>query len=77
MRRIVVDASLPEKILQLTEPAELCDANGNVIGRYFPDLTSFDRIEPPISNAELRRRSEQEPGGRPLADILADLERRG
>jgi hypothetical protein len=50
----------------------LTDSTGAVIGQFVPG----DPIgsEPPITEEELQRREQQE--GRPLADILADLEKR-
>jgi hypothetical protein len=76
MKRVTVDASLPEMLPFIPEPVELCDARGHVLGVYTPDPTAFENLDPGISEDELARR-EAEPGGRQLAEILADLERRG
>ena len=76
MKRMTVDASLPEMLPFIPEPVELCDASGQVLGIYTPDPAAFDNLDPGISQDELARR-EAEPGGRRLADILSDLERRG
>jgi hypothetical protein len=76
MSRLVVDALLPEKLRVATEPVELVDASGRVLGTYFPELetTKWENLEPQLSPEELERRR-REPGGRKLSDILADLEK--
>jgi hypothetical protein len=76
MRRIVVDASLSKILPNIPDAVELCDADGNVIGVYTPDPSHFENLEPEMSEEELCRR-EAEPGGRSLAAIMADLEKRG
>lgn len=73
MERIVVDSELPSKLPAVMRPVELCDPAGRILGTYTPEL---DDVEPPIAEEELRRR-ENEPGGRSLREILADLENRG
>jgi hypothetical protein len=76
MSRITIDASLPDKLLALTHPVELCDARGQVVGRFTPVLAGrFEGVEPQISEEEIQRRK-QEGGGRKLAEIMADLEKR-
>jgi hypothetical protein len=76
VKRIVVDQSFPDKLAGIAGPVELCDAAGHVFGVYTPNPDAFDNYEPPLSEEEARR-LEAEPGGRPLADILADWGRRG
>ena len=56
MSRVVVDATLHEKLLNICYPVELVDAQGNVLGRYTPDLSQFD-FGPEISEEELDRRA--------------------
>jgi hypothetical protein len=77
MSRIVIDATLPEKLLTLVQPVELCDGGGRVVGRFVPivDATRFAELRPQISEKEIARRK-CEGGGRTLAKILADLEKR-
>jgi len=67
-------ASLPEKLLTLTHAVDLCDAQGHVVGRYTP-TGRFAGMEPKVSDDELDRR-ERQGGGRTLAEIVADLEKR-
>lgn len=78
MGRLVVDASFQAKLQNLKEQVELCDEQGRVLGRFLPfaDLASYTDLEPQVSEEELDRR-EREEGGRSLAEILADLEKRG
>jgi hypothetical protein len=77
MTRIIVDGSLGSKLGNLAEPVELCDPYGRVLGRFTPtfDPSLYERLEPQISEEELIRR-EQGGGGRTLAEIVADLEKR-
>ena len=73
MPRIVLDAATLQQLHQVRGIAELVDPAGNVVGRFIP--ASARGPEPTISEAELDRRH-RAGGGRPLADILADLEKR-
>jgi hypothetical protein len=77
MNRVVVDPTTVEKLRCVFDQSELCDAAGNVLGRFLPVLrgTEFSSMKPQISEEEIQRRL-HEGGGRPLADILADLEAR-
>ena len=77
MNRIVVDESVKTQFLRALEPCEVVDAAGNKLGYFMRELDSslYEGLEPPFSEEELRRADEEE-GGRPLADILADLEGR-
>jgi hypothetical protein len=78
MERIVVDQNLPAKLADILHPVELCDGEGRVLGRFTPVLDPIDICdsEPQLSEEEWRRR-EEEPGGRSLREILADLEAKG
>ncbi len=72
MIRVVVDPAALTHILNKSQLVELCDASGQVIGHFIP--VGGTSILPTISDPELDRR-QQARGGRPLADILADLEK--
>lgn len=74
MTRITLDAELRGKLLNLSEPLDLCDESGQVVGRLLPVTTAPPPgyREPPLSEEEWRRR-EQEPGYR-LDEVLARLE---
>ena len=74
MTRVLIDANLPAKLLQLTEAMELCDESGRVVSRVFPvmDLSKYEPWEPPISEEELQRR-EQSDEWYSTEEVLAHL----
>ncbi|HZT82257.1 MAG TPA: hypothetical protein VFA26_18665 [Gemmataceae bacterium] len=57
MTRILVDETLRNKFNNLTEPLELCDDSGRLLGQFVPafDPSEWERWEPEISEEELRR----------------------
>jgi len=71
--------TIPEAILSQIKPGEqaveVCDATGRTIGYFAPLATPGDyrNTRPAVSDDELDSRS-RAGGGRPLADILRDLE---
>ena len=71
MNRIVVDDSVKAKFLRAEEPCEVVDAAGNKLGNFTPQYVGY---ECPLSNEELDE-IERKGGGRPLKDILRDLEK--
>jgi hypothetical protein len=73
MTQLILDASALIILPKLTESVELLDESGKTIGHFHP---APRRVEPRVSEEELRRRMQQR-GGRPLADIRADLEAKG
>jgi hypothetical protein len=73
MDKIIVDPATAQKLRQVQCSARLTDQDGNVIGDFF--AMSPAPKEPPITEEEIQRRI-QKGGGRKLADILADLEKR-
>lgn len=76
MTRVTLNHDSVSKLRWLAEPVEICDESGAVIGIYAPvaDHSLYQGEESPASDAELRQ-SELDPG-RPLAEILNDLEER-
>ena len=68
---VVLDQQATERLQAVTDRVEVRDANGRFLGLFTP----FSALIPPMSREELDRRA-AEPGGRPLADILRDLESR-
>jgi len=72
MAKVVLDASTLAK-LGGTERIAVYDEAGRCVGYYEPIPESAH--DPKISEEELDRRH-RAGGGRPLADILADLEKR-
>ena len=77
MTRLILDQATLETLNGLKQAAELCDESGRTIGYFRPavDRSLYDRVQSPISEEELQRR-ERELGGRTLAEILADLEKK-
>jgi hypothetical protein len=72
MIRIIVDEAVKSQLLRAGEPCELVDAAGNKLGFFTREYVGY---ECPLSDTELDQ-IEREGGGRPLTDILADLEGR-
>jgi hypothetical protein len=63
MVQVVVDPVLVTKLQGFTQPVELCDGSGNVLGQFTPAAASpVPRYPepPPLSEEEIQRR-EQEP----------------
>ncbi|MCG8584708.1 MAG: hypothetical protein MI757_08365 [Pirellulales bacterium] len=77
MVRVTIDDVLRSKLGNLDSPFEFCDESGRVVGHFIPeqDRSIYDGVECPVSNEELERIFREEPG-RPLDDILKDLETR-
>ena len=62
--------SLKEQLLHAEDTCEIVDAAGNKLGRFTPEYVGY---ECPLSDEELDQ-IERRGGGRPLKDILRDLE---
>jgi hypothetical protein len=75
MTRIVLDADLRRKLLDLSRPLELCDESGVVLARVLPnpDPTLFEGLEPSISDEELQRRRSDKGRTYSTAEVLAHL----
>lgn len=74
MTRITIDAATWAKLVAVREIAQLCDEKGRMVGVFHPgpprDADGNAII--PVTEAEIQEASNQ-PGGRPLKDILNDL----
>jgi hypothetical protein len=77
MTRLTVDNSMRAKLASSKEPLELCDEAGHVLGFFHPVAleSDYENYEPPITEEEIARLARQR-GGRKLAEIMADLEKR-
>lgn len=77
MNRVIVDPATLVRLRDVQNTLELCDDFGQVVGHFVPVVAPSERagLEPRVSEEELDRR-ERVGGGRPLADILTDLEKR-
>ena len=75
MTRVTVDATLRDKLRGLSQPLELCDESGQVLGRLFPvvDLSNYEPWEPPMPEEELRRRELANEKRYSTAELLAYL----
>lgn len=74
MKRIMLDAAALAEFPE-DEIVEICDESGRVIGRFRPAVYDDPAAQPQISEEEMQRRA-REGGGRTLAEIMADWEKR-
>lgn len=73
---VVVKGVLKETLAAADAPLEVCDSSGRVLGYYSPaSADPLPVFEMSITPEEVARRLAAG-GGRPLADILRDLEAR-
>jgi hypothetical protein len=77
MTRIVVNETLLSQLHNLTEPLELYDQRGRLLGRVFPapEQGDYEQVEPPISEEELQRREQSGEKRYTTAEVLAYLEK--
>ena len=75
MTRIVLDDIMLEKLNYLTEPLELCDESGHVLGSLLPAPKSVqvEQTGPRISMEELQRRRLAKNNTRSTEEVLAYL----
>ena len=76
MTQIILDASVSSKLNDLTQPVELCDPSGRVLGRFVPliDMTDWEPLSPDVSEEELERRVRSNEKRYTTAEVLAHLE---
>lgn len=57
MNQIVIDNEMKSRLGDFTEPVEICDATGNVLGRLIPtsDGSADKPYEPKFTEEELQR----------------------
>ncbi len=72
MTKLTVDPDLRAKLGDFQDLVEICDENGQVVGFFHP--VSQNKTGSPISDEEIEV-ARQQRTGRPLADIMADLDR--
>jgi hypothetical protein len=77
MTRVLLDATLRSKLHNLSQPLELCDDSGRVVGRVFPtpDLSQCEPREPQVTEEELDRREQANEQRYTTAEVLAHLEK--
>jgi len=76
MKKVSLDPTVLAQLRELKEQVVLCDESGHAVGYFQPvaDPALYQEVQVPVSEEELRR-IEANLTGRPLADILADLEK--
>jgi hypothetical protein len=72
MSQIMLDAALAQHLKTSQGPLDLCGPGGELLGQFTP--APKPKIKVPFTEEAIKR-SKQKPGGRPLADILSDLEK--
>ena len=77
MTRIFVDAATQARLGGLEEFLEFCDESGRVLGRFAPSGKPVpdQKLEPQISEEEIRRREKSTERRWTTAEVLAHLER--
>ena len=73
MTRLILDASALDLLTKVNDMVEIVDESGKTVGYFQP--APRQEIRSPFSREELEQRRLQRTG-RPLADILRDLEAR-
>lgn len=76
MSLVFVDGELKETLGAADRPVQVCTPQGKVLGYFTPTKSVPIDLDPGIGGEEIRRRMADHTG-RPLADILRDLEARG
>lgn len=76
MPELTLDPTTSNLLRQFKEPIELRDSRGLPLGTFTPvdDKRLYREIEIPFTTDELKKFA-SEPGGRTLAEIMADLEK--
>lgn len=84
MTSITIDAATAAKLASASEPVQLCDEAGNVLGWYDPKpigrTTSIDEVvaKCPTPPEEIQRRVREEVDlARPLKDVWPEIEALG
>jgi hypothetical protein len=75
MPMLIVPDPFTSKLAAADGPVELVAADGRRLGYFSPGPPKQYRLDPPGTPEEWEREF-QAGGGRPLADILRDLEKR-
>jgi hypothetical protein len=75
MTKVILDEALRSKLHNLSEPLELCDEAGHVLGHLYPeyDLSEYEQWEPTFSEEELRRLEQSNEPCYTTAEVLARL----
>ncbi|HEY2411666.1 MAG TPA: hypothetical protein VGI40_05465 [Pirellulaceae bacterium] len=71
MSRLTVDSAMLAKLQGLSQPVDVCDDQGRIVGHFVPSAA----LELDIPEEELDRRAANF-HGRPLETLVAEWERR-
>ncbi|MBI1831027.1 MAG: hypothetical protein HYR84_06205 [Planctomycetes bacterium] len=80
MSKVILDADLKAKLGGLHEQIELCDTDGQTMGRYVPEdvyqklLYQLAESQRPVLSAEETKCRRQVTGRKSLAEIMESLE---
>ena len=76
MTRVIVNETLRSMLHNFSQPLELCDESGQVLGRVFPALDpALYNLEPQISHEEFLRRLHANEKSYTTEEVLAYLEK--
>ena len=89
MTKVLVENALRTKLCNLTQPLELCDNAGHVLGHFLPGVVElydkagqvlgcflpYEGREPQISPEELQRRKQNKGKTYTTAEVLPHLEK--
>jgi hypothetical protein len=77
MTRVIVNETLRSMLHGISEPLELCDESGRVLGRVLPtvDLSQYEPTEPQISEEEIERRCQSKGKRYTTKEVLDYLEK--
>jgi hypothetical protein len=75
MSIVIVHDPLRKTLAAADSPLEMCSSDGHLLGYFTPAKERKLNLDPGITDEEAERRFAAG-GGRPLAEILRDLEKR-
>ncbi len=77
--QVTADAQLPQRLSELKETVAVVDASGRMLGFFDPITIAPPGVaaaRSPLTNEQVQELRKQK-GGRPLSEIMRDLEKRG
>lgn len=77
MTRVIVNETTRKMFHSFSEPLEVCDESGQVLGRFFPrpDPALYEGLDPQVSREEIERRRQNKGKTYTTAEVLAHLEK--
>ena len=81
MSKYTLDFAICQSLRTMTQPVEVCDPAGHVVGKFFPtcpvDLSEWEPVdpnEPEVTDEELRRRAASNQPRYTTAEVIKYLE---